>query len=203
MLVAAVLAVQPSFAAENSYVILKSGVYSPQSESLSRFDTGFNGEITFGQRLNENFAIEGGVGYFNTKGSFLHSTSGIWRERDYIDVVPLTLSVKLIRPVGKWDIFGIGGIGAYIISEDIKVNGSVNGWSGKASFDDMSTTYGFHLGTGFHYNLTSSLFIGAEGKYTWVRPVSLRDRSAGVPIYMNARPKIDGVQATALVGVRF
>ena len=97
----------------------------------------------------------------------------------------------------------MGGIGAYIISEDVKVNGSVNGWSGKASFDDTSTAYGFHLGTGFQYNISSSFFVGAEGKYVWVRPVSLRDRSAGVPIYMDVRHKIDGIHATAVMGIKF
>jgi len=44
VLVVAVLAVQPSFAGDNNYVVLKSGIYSPQSESLSHFDTGLTGD---------------------------------------------------------------------------------------------------------------------------------------------------------------
>lgn len=202
-LVAAVLIVQPCFAADNNYVVVKSGIYSPQARSMRHFDTGFSGEVAFGHRVNENIAFEGGLGYFNTKRSLLRTTSGIFREKDSMDIVPITLSLKVIRPAGKWDIFGMGGIGAYIISEDVKVNGSVAGWSGKASFDDTSTTYGVHLGAGLHYNISSSLFVGAEGKYVWVKPVSLRDRTADVPIYMDARHKIDGVQATAVIGVKF
>jgi opacity protein-like surface antigen len=200
----------PSYviAADNNYVTLKPGVYSPQFSSLNKFDTGFNGEIAFGHRFNPNVAVEMGIGYFNTEAIFRNSDriSGIvppFRERDRINVVPITLSAKLIRPAGKWEFFAMEGIGAYVVSEDIKVSGTVNGWSGRASFKDTTTVFGFHLGVGCQYNITARWFVGAEGKYLWVRQARLRDNTPGVPVAMNAKPRMDGVLATAVMGFRF
>lgn len=200
----------PSYvtAAENNYITLKPGIYSPQSNSLKQFGTGFNGEIAFGHQFNPNFAMEMGVGYFNTEATFRTSEriSGIrypFRENDHFDVVPVTLSAKLIRPVGKWEFFAVEGIGAYIVSEDTKISGTINNWSGRASFKDTDTVFGFHLGLGFNYNITQKWFIGAEGKYLWVRQARLRDSTPGVPVSLDAKPRMDGILATAVMGFRF
>jgi len=200
----------PSYvvAAGDNYITLKPGIYSPQSSGLKHFDTGFNGEITFGHRYNPNFAVEMGIGYFNTSATFRDSDriSGIrypFRERDNLEVVPITLSAKLIRPVGKWEFFGTGGIGAYIMSENVKVTGAVNTWSGRASFSDTATVFGSHLGLGFHYNITPTLFVGTEGKYLWVRQARLRDKVSGAPIAMDTKFRMDGIMATAVLGIRF
>jgi opacity protein-like surface antigen len=200
----------PSYviAADNNYITLKPGIYSPQSNSLKQFGTGFNGEIAFGRRFNPNFAMEMGIGYFNTNATFRESDriSGIrypFREKDHFDVVPITLSAKLIRPAGKWEFFAMEGIGAYIVSEETKVSGTINNWSGRASFKDTDTVFGFHLGLGFNYNITPKWFIGAEGKYLWVRQARLRDSTLGIPIVMDAKHRMDGILATAVMGFRF
>jgi opacity protein-like surface antigen len=202
--------VMPSYviAADNNYITLKPGIYSPQSNSLKGFGTGFNGEIAFGHQFNPNFAMEMGVGYFNTETTFRESDriSGIrfpFRENDHFDVVPITLSAKLIRPVGKWEFFAMEGIGAYIVSEDAKVSGNINSWSGRASFKDTDTVFGFHLGVGFNYNIAPKWFIGAEGKYLWARQARLRDSAPGVPVSLDAKRKMDGILATAVLGFRF
>lgn len=205
-----VVCAMPSYvnAADNNYITLKPGIYSPQSNSLKQFGTGFNGEIAFGHRFNPNFAMEMGIGYFNTEATFRDSDriSGIrypFRENDHFNVVPITLSAKLIRPAGKWEFFAMEGIGAYIVSEDTKVSGTINNWSGRASFKDTDAVFGFHLGLGFNYNITPKLFIGAEGKYLWMRQARLRDDTPGVPVAMNAKPRMDGILATAVMGFRF
>jgi|WetSurMetagenome_2_1015567.scaffolds.fasta_scaffold471431_1 opacity protein-like surface antigen len=200
----------PSYviAADNNYITLKPGIYSPQSNSLKQFGTGFNGEIALGHQFNPNFAMEMGVGYFNTENTFRGSDRilGIqypFRENDYFDVVPITLSAKLIRPAGKWEFFAMEGIGAYIVSEETKISGTINNWSGRASFKDTHAVLGFHLGLGFNYNITTKLFIGAEGKYLWARQARFRDNTPGVPVSMDAKRKMDGVLATAVMGFRF
>jgi opacity protein-like surface antigen len=196
----------PSYviAADNNYITMKPGIYSPQLNSLKQFGTGFNGEISFGHRFNPNFAMEMGVGYFNTEATFRGSgqISGI-RESDHFDVVPITLSAKLVQPAGKWEFFAMEGIGAYIVSADTKASGTINGWSGRASFKDTDVVFGFHLGLGFNYNITPKWFIGAEGKYLWARQARLRDDTPGVPLAMDAKPRMDGILATAVMGFRF
>jgi opacity protein-like surface antigen len=200
----------PSYviAADNNYITLKPGIYSPQSNSIKEFGTGFNGEIGFGHRYNPNLAVEMGIGYFNTEATLRSSDriSGIrypFREKDHLDVVPVTMSAKLVLPADKWEFFVMEGIGAYIVSEDTKISGTVNNWSGRASFKDTDTVFGFHLGLGFNYNITSKLFIGAEGKYLWAREARLKDSTPGVPVSMDAKRKMDGVLATAVLGFRF
>jgi len=189
----------PSYviAADNNYITLKPGIYSPQSNSLKHFDTGFNGEIAFGHRFNPNVAIEAGIGHFNTEATFRYP----FRANIHYNVVPITLSGKLIWPADKWEFFGVGGLGAYIISMDTKVSGTINSWSGRASFKDADTVFGAHLGLGCQYNITPKLFVGAEGKYLWARPARLRDHTRGITF--DARPRMDGVLATAVMGFRF
>lgn len=189
----------PSYviATDSNYITLKPGIYSPQSSSLKHFDTGFNGEIAFGHRFNPNIAMETGIGYFNTEATFGYP----FRENIHYNVVPITLSGKLIWPADKWEFFGVGGLGAYIISMDTKVSGIVNNWSGRASLKDTDTVFGAHLGLGCQYNITPKLFVGAEGKYLWARPANLRDHARGLAI--DAQPRMDGILATAVIGFRF
>lgn len=208
--IVAVVYAMPSciIAADNNYITLKPGIYSPQSNSLKQFGTGFNGEIAFGHRYNPNFAVEMGIGYFNTEATLRSSDriSGIrypFREKDHLDVVPITMSAKLVLPADKWEFFVMEGIGAYIVSEDTKISGTVNNWSGRASFKDTDTVFGFHLGLGFNYNITPKLFVGAEGKYLWAREARLKDSTPGVPVSMDAKRKMDGVLAMAVLGFRF
>ncbi len=200
----------PSFAgaAGDNYVTLKPGIYMPESSGLRHFDAGFNGEIAFGHRFNRNLALELGIGRFTTDARFRDAerVPGIqypYRERDYLEVVPLTLTLKVIKPVGRWELFGLGGIGAYIMSEEIRVTGTVDGWSGRASFEDSTTALGAHLGIGFHYNITPALFVGTEGRYVWVKQVGLRDEIPGLPIAMDSKFRADGITATAVLGFRF
>ncbi len=71
------------------------------------------------------------------------------------------------------------------------------------SLNDTDTVFGFHLGMGFQYNITPKLFIGGEGKYLWIRQARLKDSRATSPVIMDAKPRMDGVLATAVIGFRF
>jgi len=195
-------------AADSNYIVVKPVIYTLQTKSLKHYNTGFNGEIAFGHQFNPYVAVEAGLGYFNSEATFRDSDriSGItypFRENNNYEVVPITLSAKLIRPAGKWEFFGVGGAGAYIVSLDTKVTGTVDGWSGRVSLNDTDTVFGFHLGMGFQYNITPKLFIGGEGKYLWIRQARLKDSRATSPVIMDAKPRMDGVLATAVIGFRF
>ena len=52
-----------------NYVVVKGGIYSPQTSDLNGFNTGFNGEAAFGRYFDRNWAIEGSTGNFETSGN--------------------------------------------------------------------------------------------------------------------------------------
>jgi outer membrane protein W len=192
------------------YMTLKPGIYSPQSGDLEHFDTGFSGEVAFGYRYNPNFAVEMGVGYFGTENTqrISGTTSGFLfsgSEKDTIDVVPITLTFKGIVPVDNWEFFGLGGIGAYIVSGEAKASVSVAGPGTAFSVDgrasDTETVFGAYAGLGFHYNINRTWFVGAEGKYLWTSSADLKDTVQGIPV--SGSFKLNGILANAVVGFRF
>ncbi|MBN2468815.1 MAG: outer membrane beta-barrel protein [Deltaproteobacteria bacterium] len=189
-----------------NYVTFKPGIYSPQSSDLEDFDTGFNGELAFGHRYNRNFAVEMGVGYFKSEADYSAAgqVSGInysFHEEDTIDAIPVTLSFKGIIPYDRWEFFGMGGIGVYFTDGEAEVNGTVDGRRVSASLSESDTVFGFHFGVGFHYNITPTWFVGAEGKYLWTNDAKLSGNVRGVPIETNF--KMDGIIATAVLGFNF
>ena len=52
-----------------NYVVVKGGIYSPQTSDLDGFNTGFNGEAAFGHYFDKNWAIEASAGNFETSGN--------------------------------------------------------------------------------------------------------------------------------------
>lgn len=192
--------------AQDYYITAKPGIYSPQTDDLEDFDTGFNGEIAFGWQPNTNFAAEIGLGYFNTeaKERFSGQVGGVsfaGELKAELNIFPITFTLKGIVPYKKWEFFGLGGIGAYIVSGDLKARFTVDGVSVAADLDDWDTVFGGYLGLGIHYNMTRTIFVGAEGKYLWTNKAKLQDVSFGVPIETEFR--MDGILAMAVIGFRF
>lgn len=130
-----------------NYLTLKPGIYSPQSNDLDDFDNNFNGEIAIGRRFNPNMALEMGLGYFNTKAEFAAAGPDFYlREKDSLDVVPLTLASKAIAPVNRFEFFGIGGIGAYYIYGDLKLCGAGGAQVGDCHLMEKTGSLGATLG---------------------------------------------------------
>jgi opacity protein-like surface antigen len=183
------------FAQNPFYIAFKPGIYSPQSSDLDGFDTGFNGEIALGYRFHRNIAAEFGLGYFNTQEerTFVGSTY-VGEELD-IYVYPVTFTLKAILPYKKWEFFGLAGAGVYIAY-------------GPYDYDDddydydyhYDTVFGGYLGAGIHYNITPGIFVGVEGKYLWTGKVEW-DEVLGIPT--EGKFKMDGIIATAVIGIRF
>lgn len=132
--------------ASNS-VALKVGGYFPQHSDLDGFDAGANVGVALEHRVAPGFAVEGGLGYFETENNAAAK----------FKVVPLTLSLKGQTFLQQFEPYVEAGIGVYFV--DLRLGG--------ASGDD--TQVGFHLGLGANYNVTPQLFLGLEGKYLWVK----------------------------------
>ncbi len=192
-----------AFAISPFYIALKPGIYSPQSSDLDGFDTGFNGEIAFGYRFNPNIAGEIGIGYFNTQGEkTIGGTTYTSREFN-IDVFPVTFTLKAILPYKKWEFFGLGGVGVYIVSRDN--NDDHHYYYGHDYHHDdddydYDAVFGGYLGAGINYNITPKIFVGVEGKYLWTDKVKIEYEGSGAP---RAEFRMDGVIATAVIGFRF
>jgi outer membrane protein W len=178
-----------------NYFVAKAGAYFPQDKwdvlDLGVFeyslDTGFNGELAFGHYFNRNWALEFGIGYFQTSGDDTFGT--IVSSKSSMDVMPVTLAIKGIIPADKFEIYGLGGIGAYFVWVDEKLNG--------IKFSDQDIVFGGFLGAGVNYNITPTAFIGLEGKYLWTDKASFSDGLWG------QKHKLDGWIATFNVGFRF
>lgn len=196
----------------SNYILVKGGMYSPQEEDFdlglkdAGFDVGtnFSGEIAFGHYYGKNFAVELGVGYFGADDSLSFADFTIPLSASInVDttVIPVTLSGKLIAPIGNLELYGIGGIGVYFASIDIDASlddptGLIFGFpiSGSVSDSSSDTAFGFHLGVGASVDISQSFFLGAEGKYLWAEAKS---------DLLEEDLTFDGFQITGNIGYRF
>lgn len=175
----------------SNYVLLKAGIYSPSDSfdldnfnagSTSRLDskTGFAGEVAMGHYFTPMLALELGAGYMESEGSPA-AQSGETK----LKVVPLIATGKVFIPIGIFEPYGLGGIGAYIT--DIDVSGNTGDFNGSTEI-----TYGFHAGAGFNVNFHKHMFAGLEGKYLWAEPS-----------FGGQHVNLDGFVTTATFGFRF
>ena len=172
-------------AGPSSYLVLKGGLYSPSKDfdlNATHFerDDGFVAEIAAGHYFLPMFAAELGVGYFESK-----STPAVPPGEIKFKVVPVTLTGKVLLPLGPIEPYGEFGIGGYITEAD--VSGTIGNFSGSTK-----GTFGLHAGGGVNINFTDTVFVGAEGRYLWAKP-----SFGGQDI------KLDGFTVTANLGFRF
>ena len=177
-----------------SYLVLKGGIYSPQNDKLDTFDTGFNGEIAFGRYFNKNLALEIASGYFETRAtrnaSFEISSAQATLD---INVVPLTVALKGIIPLNIWELYGIGGGGAYFLWTDSKV--STDSRSSSSSDKYNQTLGGGFLGVGASVKVSPTVFLGLEGKYLWTSALTVKN--------IDTDTNLNGVIATFNLGFLF
>jgi opacity protein-like surface antigen len=149
------------------------------ASDVDGFDSGFNGELSVGRYLAPGFAVEGGVGYFETKGTIPNTAV-----KDKFEVIPLTFSVRGTIPFGPFEAYGMGGIGVYFIDDKRTFSTS--------SASDSAADVGLHLGLGGKYTMQNNVFFGLEGKYVWLSASTF-----------GSDTNLGGAVLTANVGYRF
>jgi opacity protein-like surface antigen len=169
----------------SSYMVLKGGLYSPSQDfdidaTHFELDDGFVAELAFGHYFVPFFAAELGVGYFESKASPAVPPGEV-----KFKVVPVTLTGKVLLPFGPIEPYGEFGIGGYITEAD--VSGTIGNFTGSTK-----GVFGLHAGGGVNFNITPSVFLGAEGRYLWAKP-----SFGGQDI------KLDGFTVTGNLGFRF
>ena len=168
-----------------NYMVLKGGLYSPSDDfdlNGRRFnhDDGFVAEIAGGHYFVPMFAMEMGIGYFESKAS-----PAVPPGETKFKVVPLTVTAKVLFPFGPVEPYGEFGIGGYITKAEGSETDNTFVGSTKAVF-------GLHAGGGVNFNITPAVFLGVEGRYLWARP-----SWGGQDI------KLDGFTVTGNLGFRF
>ncbi|MGE5843442.1 MAG: outer membrane beta-barrel protein [Syntrophaceae bacterium] len=169
----------------SSYMVLKGGLYSPSQDfdigaAHFELDDGFVAELAFGHYFAPFFATEFGVGYFESKASPAVPPGEV-----KFKVVPVTLTGKVLLPLGPIEPYGEFGIGGYITEAD--VSGTIGNFTGSTK-----GVFGLHAGGGLNFNITPNVFLGAEGRYLWAKP-----SFGGQDI------KLDGFTVTGNLGFRF
>jgi len=187
------------------YFVIKAGVYSPSDDlDDDDFDTGFNGEIALGYYFNPNFAMEGGIGYFQTEASFRRVYPSIGPARQDVDivVVPVTVTAKGIIPFQDFECYGGGGIGFYFANAENNI--MFDSLSLSDSDEDSSAVFGYHLLMGINFNITKNVFFGIEGKHFWTKDAQFKSTffaPPGVPVRITTN--LNGYTITGNFGIRY
>jgi len=130
----------------DSYLLVKGGVYTPQSSDMDSFSTGGIAEVAAGHFFLPFLSAELGGGYFESKDG-----------GNKLSVYPLTLAARLRVPIPIVKPYAILGGGAYFTSLDTSAG----------SKDD--TAYGYFAGAGVDFKI-AFLLLNIEAKYLWVEP---------------------------------
>jgi outer membrane protein W len=175
-------------AAAEPYMMLKGGIYSPESDDLDGFSRDVAGEISLGHYFNDFFALELGAGYFQTDRESEVSDLNI-AESD-IWAIPVTLSARFVIPLYGVKPYVMGGVGFYYVKAETEVPAL------GISLDDSDTTWGYHVGAGINFNITRNILLGVEAKYIWAEA---EFQANG----FNLDVDLDGFIATAALEIRF
>lgn len=163
----------PQAGAEGNHVAIKGGFYSPDSNDLDGFDSGFAAEAAFGHDFMRNLGAEFGVGLMKADRSDARGSSKL-------DLVPVTATLKAKLPIDVVELFAGAGLGVY------RAKAKEGGLS------SSDTAFGYHLAAGGAADLSQDVFLGAEFRYLWAEAsFDGRDR------------KLDGFTTTVNLGYRF
>ncbi|MBI4822907.1 MAG: porin family protein [Nitrospirae bacterium] len=141
-----------------SYVDLKLGAFYPndkEDDGMAGFDTGPNLEVDFGYKLNKNFAVELGLGWYQSK-------STEFSDEPTVSAIPIILTAKGILPVvdDKIEIFAGAGLGYYMTKAKSEVG----------LYSVSGNALGWHVVGGADYNISKQFALGLEAKWFTVKP---------------------------------
>ncbi len=162
---------------KQNYLLLKPGLFFFAGDLKDiHHDEGFYGELAYGRYLHKNFVLEAGAGYIH---------DGIIRGRSDIMAFPVTLTAKVIYPYKNIELLAGGGIGVYFTRFEREVDGFLA--------YDKDTVYGSHFLIGINMDITSSVYIGSEGRYIF----------AGESEFQETKADLKGIAVSVNLGYRF
>ena len=182
--------------AEERYVVGKGGIYSP-SGGLADYDfeEGSAGEVAVGQEITSTLAIEGGLGYIQTRAKY---EAEDFMEEDRITIIPVTLILKFFVPVSnKFKAYTGGGVGLYHaeLESDFVVLGE------KDTVNASDDVLGVHAVMGVNYIINKRIWTGVEAKHIWTEDAEAVLTPFGEPIDVNS--DLNGWTMSAVFGVMF
>jgi hypothetical protein len=150
-----------------SYFSIMGGAYVPEGTDLdhNNADTGFAGLLVFGYQANPFVGFQTDLGYIETSGD----------NNLKVSAFPLAISLKVGFPIAFIETYVLGGGGVYFCQTEV------------GSFDENSTEFGAHAGTGINFNFGRFQF-GAEARYIWLEANNLN---------------VDGLLVMGKLGTRF
>ncbi|MEW6670758.1 MAG: outer membrane beta-barrel protein [Thermodesulfobacteriota bacterium] len=187
--------------AYSNYARLSSGFYQPTSDlDKAGYDSGGDLAIAFGRYFGKHLVLEGGLGFLYTERDVVGNVpvAGFYVEDDSVSVLSITLTAKGVYPIGRFELYGGGGIGGYIVSLYADVT-SAN--LGNVDTDDSDTVLGFHAVGGFNFKITERFLLGAEVKYLWTDDVDISKQISDIPIRLQG--DLDGYSVNITFGFRF
>ena len=139
------------------YFTLKGGGFFPEISvdgHKTHFDVGTGAEIGYGLKPLPYVAVEATIGYY--EADHISDHPDYFHDPVYLlSVVPMSLTAKLIAPVGFAEIYALGGAGMhYLIAKKRYAATASN--TPVLDVDDDDVTTGFHYGGGVALNLGSA-----------------------------------------------
>lgn len=184
-----------------NYVRLSSGFYQPTGGlDDSGYDTGGDLAVFFGRYFGKHLILEGGLGFLFTEKDIVGSkpAAGVYIEEDTVGVLSVTLTAKGIYPIGRFELYGGGGIGGYFVNLNAEVTASN---LGNVDTDGDDAVFGFHAVGGFNFNITERFLLGAEIKYLWTDDIEISKQISDIPIQLQGN--LNGYSVNITFGFRF
>ena len=186
---------------KSNYAQIKLGMMQPTSGfNDAGYDTGIATSIAYGRYLSNHLILEGAIDVSAANNDMKGATAitGNYSQENNLGVTALLLTMKEEFSFGRLNIYGGGGIGAYIVnlSSEIETNRM-----GTYKMDDSDGVFGAHLVVGANYDITESIFMGIEGTCRWTGKASIDKTAVGVPVAYN--DNVNGYSIAANLGFRF
>ncbi len=185
----------------SNYVQVKAGAMIPTDTfDDAGYDTGFTGGVSYGRYFGPHLILEGTVEGAGSKSERNGSATivGPYHQKDELSITDFLLTLKGEYGFNRVNVYGGGGVGAYYVYLNSKVDSNLYG---TFKNDDSDFVFGAHLVVGANYDITDQFFLGVEGTYRWTEDVDINKTAVTVPVAYN--DNLDGCTISATFGMRF
>ncbi len=174
------------------YANLRAGVFVPQGSSIRPFDTGLDLEAAVGRAFLSFVAGEVSIGYASAEADprtvrYQDGSGRAFPIREGYQLVPITMTAKLILPAGSIEPWIGGGAGAAWARIYQDPTGS------QPTLTETQTTFEYHACGGVTVQLGKRWYVGGDLRYAWAK----------VKWFNEPNVKLDGLRVTAAFGARF